>query len=181
MNKSSLHPQIKLCERTRPVFVIGIGSPHGDDRAGWEVVDRLDGDVSKNIFLRKAAVPHDILDWLDNHSPTHIIDASCDNVPGLQRFNITQDEAGKVQLSVVGSTSSLSADSARKSLRSSSSHQLDLLSAIELAATLHRLPRQLTLWTISISSVEKNGDVGVEMQERINECVTVISKELCYA
>ncbi len=181
MNRTSLLPQIKLAKLTRPVIVIGIGSPHGDDRAGWEVIDRLHGVVSKNVFLRKAAVPHEILDWLDITFETHIIDASCDKAPGLQRLNITLDDAGVLQLSVVDSCYSLNAESTRESLRSSSSHQLDLMSTIELAATLHRLPQQLALWTISISSVEKNGDVASATQERIDECVAAIVQELGHA
>jgi hydrogenase maturation protease len=181
MNESSIASRIQPSELTRSVFVIGIGSPHGDDRAGWEVIDGLSRVVPKNFVLRKAAVPHDLLDWLDVDCPTHIIDASFDRAAGVRRFKITQDAAGRLHLLAVDSTDPTDTESALKSLRSSSTHQIDLLSTLELVAALHRLPRQLALWTVSISAVEKVGDVGLETQERIDECISAISKELRYA
>ncbi len=93
MNEPSLPPQMQYGIHVGPVIVIGIGSPHGDDRAGWEVIDRLHDVVPQRIVLRKASVPHDLLDWLDVTTETHLIDARCDKVPGLKRFNMQLDDA----------------------------------------------------------------------------------------
>jgi hydrogenase maturation protease len=178
MNLTPLKPRIKLCERSRYVFVVGIGSPHGDDRAGWEVIDRLARDVPRNIVLRKASVPHDLLDWLEAESPMYIIDASSDKVSGVRRFDLRNDNEGKLSVTATNATKVVNENFVSTSLRSNSTHQIDLLSTLELAATLERLPRQLTLWTVSIEAIEKNGDLSAEAQELIEECVSAISKEL---
>jgi hydrogenase maturation protease len=178
-----LNPLNKPGEQCGPVVVIGIGSPHGDDRAGWAVIDRLSGIDNSNVahrefVLRKASVPHDLLDWLEVHSPTHIIDASRDKVPGLRRFSVAHDDAGKLNLSPIGAISKEDPQFFFDSLRSNSTHQIGLLSTLELVAALGRLPRQLYLWTVSIASGEKNVGIGTETQERIDECILMIAKEL---
>ncbi len=214
MTVSPSIPPIKTFERTRPIFVIGIGSPHGDDRAGWEVIDRLtsarnqkslpasgiepealadflrcgsasaSGSIGKSVVLHKASVPHDVLDWLDVEAQTHIIDASYDTFADVRRYAITQDTSGKLLLTALGSLGTTNAGIAPESLRSSSTHQLDLLSTLELSATLGTLPHELFLWTVSIASVAsvaKNGDMSEETQNHIERCVLAIAKELCHA
>ncbi len=157
-----------------------------DDRAGWEVIDRLAGiDFSnggyREVFLRKASVPYDLLDWLDVHSPTHIIDASCDKEPSLRRFAVSQNDAGKLKISAIGPLGNSNSQIVFDSLRSNSTHQIGLLSTLELVAALRGLPRQLCIWTVSIASVEENCAVGTETQERIDECVKILAEELCLA
>jgi hydrogenase maturation protease len=202
MTLTPRNPSIETCERTRPIVVIGIGSPHGDDRAGWEVVDRLSiarnepealaephrkqsasasGSDSKVVVLHKASVPHDILDWFDVQSPTHIIDASCDPLSEVRCFAITQSISGRLKLNKVDSIETASTSLSSESLRSSSTHQLDLISTLELSATLGTLPRELFLWTVSVTSVVKNGKISHETQMRIDRCVAAIAKEICHA
>jgi hydrogenase maturation protease len=40
-----------------PVYVLGIGSPHGDDRFGWEVVSRLGGTLPVGVRVIAASNP----------------------------------------------------------------------------------------------------------------------------
>jgi hydrogenase maturation protease len=181
MTQSSFESRIKPCELTRSTFVIGIGSPHGEDQAGWAVIDGLSRVVPKNCILRKAAVPHDLLNWLDVDSPTHIIDASVGRTTGVKRFSVTQDEKGKLQLVAAESTALISSESILNSLRSGSTHQINLLTTLHLVAAIGRLPRELVLWTISIKSSEKHGEVGSKTRDRINQCVSTLAKELRYA
>lgn len=181
MSTSLSDPKIAACVRAAPTLVIGIGSPHGDDKAGWEVIDRFVPNASENLILRKAAVPHDILDWFDVDFPTHIIDASCDKSPGLRRYSVTLDDNCQLRFSITRPNGKVEEGLATQALRSSSTHQIDLLSTFELAALLKRLPRRLTLWTISIVSSQKCDDVATQTRMRIDECVTTISKELIHA
>lgn len=83
--------------RTETLFV-GVGSPHGDDRAGWLVADALSDlfgtDVSTqasgtlnagglpsrkypSLAIRKTCIPADLLDWLDGAAKLIICDALC--------------------------------------------------------------------------------------------------------
>lgn len=132
-------------------LVIGIGSPHGDDRAGWEVIDRLSVlglNCSPNCF-HKAAVPHDALDWFDPQTTTHVVDAVASRSDRLLRFEFTRNSQGEWQTLLTDQ------DNGRYSvdfpaLRSHSTHQFDLRSVLELAAALNTLPQRLVLWAIPI-------------------------------
>ena len=47
----------------RPTLVVGVGSHHGDDQAGWLVADLLAASASEDVAVRKAKTPAEILDW----------------------------------------------------------------------------------------------------------------------
>lgn len=134
-----------------PPLVIGVGSPHGDDCAGWEVVERLralDLSCSPDRF-HKAAVPHDALDWFDPQSTTHVVDAMASQSDRLLRFELTRNAQGELQTLLTDQ------DDRRQTvdfpaLRSHSTHQFDLRSVLELAAALNRLPHRIVLWAIPI-------------------------------
>ncbi len=178
MTASPLNHSVGNPDRLMPILVIGIGSPHGDDRVGWDVIDRLAPLAPKWNVLRKATVPNDILDWLEDDQTTHIIDASCDDLPGLRRFDITRNDAGQLLASFSDTLGSKNASFTFSALRSNSTHQLDLFSILELVVVLGRLPRQLVLWTISVKSIAKNSDIDPATLERVQECVGRIAKEL---
>jgi Ni,Fe-hydrogenase maturation factor len=161
-------------------LVIGIGSPHGDDRAGWEVVGQLEElckeQCDASVVLRKAAVPHDILDWLNRDTPTHIIDASSTVDSTVRRYEVFQ--VGGLCFSSTDSEDSTKINVATDRLRSSSSHQFDLLSTLQLAAVLGNLPPRIVLWTIPIVTTEKNADLNVATIGHVADCATRISREL---
>ncbi|MGI9427921.1 MAG: hypothetical protein ACR2NM_04645, partial [Bythopirellula sp.] len=57
-------------------LIVGIGSPHGDDQAGWLVAERLATDLDHdNIAVRKATSPVQLLDWLDSIDRLVVCDA----------------------------------------------------------------------------------------------------------
>ncbi len=134
-----------------PPLVIGIGSPHGDDRAGWEVVERLSAlDLSCSPHrLRKAAVPHDALDWFDPQTPTHVVDAIASQSDRLLRFELARDSQGDLQTLLTDQDEG-PRSVAFPALRSHSTHQFDLRSVLELAAALNTLPQCIVLWAIPI-------------------------------
>ncbi|MEZ6133483.1 MAG: hydrogenase maturation protease [Pirellulaceae bacterium] len=166
-------------------LVIGIGSPHGDDRAGWEVIDHLENRVSKPterpLLLYKAAVPHDILDWLHRDVQLHIIDACSSVDRSVARFEIVQDESSGLQVRSTTATSVSQASIVLKYLRSNSSHQFDLLSTLQLAAVLGSLPPRIVLWTIPMITTEKTADLSPQSLEYIAVCAVRIRQELCHA
>jgi hydrogenase maturation protease len=132
-------------------LVIGIGSPHGDDRAGWEVVERLramDLRFASNR-LHKAAVPHDALDWFDPQTTTHVVDAIAIHSDRLLRFELARDPQGNLQTLLTDQDQGRH-PVAFPALRSHSTHQFDLRSVLELAAALNTLPRRIVLWAIPI-------------------------------
>lgn len=148
-----------------PPLVIGVGSPHGEDRAGWEVVDRLgamDLNCSPACF-HKAAVPHDALDWFDPHTTTHVVDAMASRSDRLLRFEIVCSPLGELQTLLTDQANSQQSV-AFPALRSHSTHQFDLRSVLELAATLNLLPHSVVLWAIPIEGIDTpQGTLGWSM------------------
>lgn len=57
-------------------LVVGLGSPHGDDQAGWMVVDLLSSNLEESeTILRKANSPAQLLNWLGGSERLVICDA----------------------------------------------------------------------------------------------------------
>jgi Ni,Fe-hydrogenase maturation factor len=159
-------------------MVIGIGSPHGDDRAGWEVVERLGKQPGPAYQLRKAAVPHDILDWLQPEIVTHLVDANNLGVAEIGCYHVRYAPHDAADISLV---SRCGQAAEQLWLRSSSSHHFDLLATLRLAAVLKVLPDNCTLWTIPVVAAEKNGAVHPRTTAYIAECVSLLTRKLEHA
>ena len=72
------------------ILVAGLGSPHGDDQAGWLVAERVGEQFRSHpdVVVRRAIIPLDLLDWLEDVDVLHICDA-CETTQRhekLQRF-----------------------------------------------------------------------------------------------
>jgi hydrogenase maturation protease len=76
--------------RLRPVRVVGVGSPFGDDALAWEVVCRLQREKERGSGIEFHAVEggQGLLDLLDGRGTLLLIDAlSSAAAPGtIQRF-----------------------------------------------------------------------------------------------
>lgn len=128
------------------LLIVGIGSPHGDDRFGWEVVRRLTAlwpNAARDAFrscedavpsaLRELASPIDLLHELDGCERLVI----CDACRGLS-------EPGEVR-SFEWPSDSI------ESLSGSGSHDFSLVDALRLAERLGRLPASVTIWVVEKS------------------------------
>lgn len=165
----------------RACMVVGIGSHHGDDRVGWEVVDRLTDKHFPITQCSKATVPHDLLDWLDADTPTHIIDGCQDDEFRVRRIVLKRTANGQLQCIDDAACSGQKSCVIMPNLRSGSTHSFDLLSAIQLAAELSRLPEQLILWAVPVQQTAKNGALSRRATAAVEECVCRITKELAHA
>lgn len=148
-------------------LLVGVGSPHADDQAGWLLIERLSDCSANGIQLRKAKVPHEILDWIDGCEELHIIDACERNAckPGetVFRLDCSQSEDG-------------SALDSR--MRSHSSHQLGLGSVIQLGRLLGSLPRRVTVWGIPGEHFRPDQSVSDGCRQHVAHCAELIRKEL---
>ncbi|MFM9959610.1 MAG: hydrogenase maturation protease [Planctomycetaceae bacterium] len=118
-------------------LLVGLGSPHGDDQAGWLVASELQRRLSGQpdlLACRLAKSPSDLLDWLDD--VTHLIVCdSCESPTQLGELRLWHWPADRFVRT-----------------RSSSSHQLGLPDVLDLAKNLGRLPPRVEIWTIGGSS-----------------------------
>lgn len=58
-----------------PAVVLGLGSPHGDDQAGWLVIDLLLGAGAGRGKCAKLSTPWDVAAHLSGQQTTLIVDA----------------------------------------------------------------------------------------------------------
>lgn len=123
-----------MAERERhSCLLVGIGSPHGDDQAGWLVaaeIKRRQADRPETLTCRLAKSPSDLLDWLDD--VTHLIVCDCCESPA---------QPGELRLW------HWPADGLVRT-RSSSSHQLGLTDVLDLATNIGRNPSRVEIWSI---------------------------------
>ncbi len=169
------------CETTQPAqaTVIGIGSCHGDDRLGWDVVERLATEFPHSAICYKASVPHDLLDWLEPASPTHIIDGCLTSHASCQRLEIVADEAGQLTATACHAGSRRAVK--LPTLQSNSSHQFDVLATLRLAAVLGKLPQQLIVWAIPILDAGQLSGASAVGSDKAQECFHQLVKELSHA
>lgn len=140
-------------------LIIGIGSPHGNDQVGWEVIEQLtsQADSCRLGEFRKAAVPHDVLDWLAAERAVHIVDALASEANEPLRLTIAHDLQGSLQ-ACFQDEKGIQRNCAFPNVQSNSTHQFDLLSVLQLADALGNLPPQLVLWAIPIG--QTNGSLS---------------------
>jgi hydrogenase maturation protease len=141
-------------------LVVGIGSAHGDDQAGWQVIDLLARRPLASVQLRKASVPHDMLDWIEHAAALHIVDA-CDSVAQLQQLDVSTAQATPVMRT-----------------RSASSHQLGIDGVLALARSLGILPPRVVLWAIPGREFPPGGNLRQECAAQVEHCVDQLQRWL---
>lgn len=115
---------------TRPM-VIGLGSHHGDDQAGWLIVEKLRALGYPAECLRNVSQSVDVLDDLHSEGGLLVCDAAESDQPPGTIHHWHWPAPGL------------------SSLRCSSTHDLGLVNVLELATTLNngRTPR-VEIWAV---------------------------------
>lgn len=114
--------------------MVGIGSPHGNDRLGWDLSQLLAGQLPAPWAIRQARVPTDLLDWMQGCERLHLLDAC----PVVQ-------EVGRVHRLEWPDARILQA-------RTVTSHDYDVPQVLQLAERLGQLPVQVVVWAIEVDS-----------------------------
>ncbi len=153
-------------------LVVGIGSSHGDDQAGWLVADLLQErlDRAPGVLLecriRKAAVPLDLVHWLDGVAELIVCDACVSEDPdaAVQRLRLTDDDSGHLQEGLRIAIPEIPRGS----------HGFGVMEVLQLLQkTLGRLP-VTTLWLIP----GKCYSPGSEVSEAVREAVIQVAQEV---
>lgn len=182
-------------------LVVGIGSSHGDDRAGWAAVDALADLVGNRSILRKAAVPIDMLNWLNNVHELHIvdvcqIDGDTRTLQPVYRWdwsvlpaaigNSTQHEAQPIaalqtaKLPPSDRRVDVDARPQPEPIQSTadSSHSFDVLSVLHLAQQLGQLPERVILWAIPGTCFDAAAELSQQICGWLPDVAQQISAEL---
>lgn len=127
-------------------FVVGLGSHHGDDQAGWLVVARLEQLGYPRPKLASLLHPADMFDVVDAEQSLVICDACLgDGVPGaIRRFSWPTDRIAYQRASV--------------------SHNLSLADVMDLGRQLRSLPEQAQIWTVNAVSWSAGSRPSLDVQ-----------------
>lgn len=149
----------------KPVRVIGLGSPFGDDRIGWLAVDALNqhralercsGRVSLMALDRPGA---GLLAALRGADAVVLIDGLRTGAPP-------------------GSVLRLTGEAWAHASTAMSSHGLGVAAAVRLAAALAELPKDLVLFGVEIRRLAATGAVSREVRRSLPILVHAVGEEL---
>lgn len=126
------------------ILVCGIGSPWGDDQLGWLTAQQIQAAQCSGLRVQLCIKPVDILDHLNDIAELHLIDAC----------RVLHDSLGVFHRLCWPSDILLAYDW-------STTHDFNLLAALELAQALNKLPKSVVVWAIEAGGREATED-GVE-------------------
>jgi hydrogenase maturation protease len=140
----------------RATKVIGVGSHHGDDRAGWEVAERL---------RRRANLGAEIVSVSDVSNLLHHFD-DCDRLILIDAC-LSGDTPGTVKR--------LEWPDARiRSRGGTSTHGLGIADALELAEQLAQRPREIVLFAIEVDNCGPGESANGALEpglEKLEACI----------
>lgn len=139
-----------------PILVVGVGSPHGDDQAGWRVAEALQRECIEGVNIRFARSPSDLLDWMEGVSNLVVIDAcrGPSDVGSIHRWAWPAPEIAR--------------------LTWSGTHDLGLPTVLELAERLGKLPKEVTIWSIHAGAAEAYSPLSEDVAAVVDEAATQI-------
>jgi hydrogenase maturation protease len=145
------------------VRILGIGSPSGDDQAGWLTIDALQAagvQCDAGILIEKLDRPGaSLISLLDNAAWVILVDAMQGSGPtgGIQRFD---------QKDWPNYTKGLS------------THGFGVLDALSLARELGSLPSRIDLYGIEIGSANPGAQAGVDIEAAAQQLARRIAADL---
>ena len=145
------------------VRIVGIGSPYGDDQAGWLTIDALLANgirASSEVVIAKLDRPGaNLIPLLESAAWVILVDAMQSHGPAgrIQRFD-QQDWPGYCH--------------------GFSSHGFGVLDALSLAQALGALPPRLDLYGIEIGLALPGEDAGACIQAAARHLAELIGADL---
>ncbi|QDV19297.1 Hydrogenase maturation protease [Gimesia panareensis] len=148
---------------SRQVQIAGIGSPHGDDQAGWEMVRALQQRGFPQAQFHLARTPDDLLNWLDSGQTLVVCDAcrGAGEVGSVHRWQWPTAEL--------------------KQMSWSGTHQISLPGVLSLAEQLGQLPAQVVVWGVEVSEMSPGEVISRVVLEGIAQAVESICREWAVA
>lgn len=146
-------------------LIVGLGSPHGDDQAGWLAARRLAADrrPGGDVEVREAAAPTDLFDWLDGAARLVVCDACVGSGPlgTVRRWTRSELRSAAV--------------------RGSGTHQVPLPAVLALAERLGRLPSRVAVWTVEAAATAPGDELSSAVEAALPRLVAAIEQELADA
>lgn len=142
-------------------LIVGIGSPHGDDQAGWQVAERLVGTFDQaEVDVRQIASPAKLLDWLEGVERLVICDA-CRGLGQVGQVRRWKWPAAELQ-----------------EVAWSGTHDVSLPAVLRLADRLERLPAEVAIWAVEGAPRKVMGTISVQVAAALPQLSEGITNEL---
>jgi hydrogenase maturation protease len=136
-----------------------VGSPHGDDRAGWEVVERLRR-FTPRVDARILYQPSSLIHHLDGCECLVVVDACRSGAkPGTVRRRTWPDPDLEKQ-------------------DGPSTHGFGIADALALAEVLGRLPPRVVLVGIEVQACEPGGEISPPVRAALPELYQRVLAEI---
>ncbi len=145
-------------------LIIGLGSAHGDDTAGWRVVELLRSVLIDGVELHCVAHPIDILEQLQGISDLHVCDACRGGQPRGHLHRWQWPEFVE-----------------RTTHARDSSHAMSLDEALRLAERLGLLPPRVTIWGIDVGDPSSAGADPLPLDQIIQKMLPELTREYRHA
>jgi Ni,Fe-hydrogenase maturation factor len=178
------------------ILIVGLGSAHGDDQAGWLVVKNLASQCQEypDITVCRASIPLDLLDWIEGIDVLHICDA-CESTKSpakLHRFRygVETDELSSGGREYPDSRTLNAVDQEidiprspldLNSLRCRGTHDFGLPDVLRLAAATLLLPQSVIIWAIEGTDFQPQGELSEATRTTALEAANAIMNELRFS
>lgn len=150
-----------MMEREVKVHIIGIGSPFGDDRVGWNVIERIQQEpslqsiLSKKLQLDSCDRPYfNLLELLKPDKKIIIVDAMQSGIDIGVWHEVTINDLMSRSSPV-------------------STHGFGLAEALQFAIFLEKKPLNLQLYGVEISNLQ-----GFEISQAVNQGIEKLSQHI---
>jgi len=141
-------------------WIIGLGSPVGDDRIGWDVVEQLRELLPPGVRVEETSDPLRVLDCPLGCELLIVIDACCGAGPPGSFHRFAWPDA---QLMTQGGVSS---------------HGVGLATALELGGLLGKLPPRIVVFAIEAASTEVNAELSRQVESALPAVVALVLTEI---
>ena len=141
-------------------LIAGIGSPHGDDQAGWLVLDRLRENENIQFDQQKLSAPIELLDLIEARECLICLDAvEGSEPPGTIKRYLWPFEATWVKCH-------------------RSTHGMDLVSVLKIAESVGLLPEKVILWTIVGTNWKPGAQINSSVKNKLAQLEYHVAQEL---
>lgn len=148
------------------IKVIGVGSPFGEDQAGWMVAERLKNQIFTQTCLKKYVN----VEWHDR--------------PGIRLIELMHETKNIFLIDAVKSGNKLGTIHRLKNSEIHefkslfSTHHVGIPQTLQLASVLNVMPDNIILYGIEIDNIEFHSTLSESVEVAINEVVVKINKEI---
>ncbi|MBX3444572.1 MAG: hydrogenase maturation protease [Planctomyces sp.] len=143
-------------------LVVGLGSPHGDDRIGWLVAEEIARRTRDDVAVRCLTLPVDVCTEMQGFERVVIIDACrmSDPIGAARRWTWPAPEI--------------------RLLRASGTHAIGLPESLALAERIGGLPPEVVVWGVSARNFAPQSELAEALLSAVPDVADrILMQDIC--